>query len=468
MSRLLQDALKASLESADDQNLSDDGLQAEEIAASSAEGTIQEWVEDCQEARKDISALNDIATKAESAAESGETNTISAESMFMAIEALSGRYGLSVDRTSMESGFGTGDIHREIAVIARANADRLKEALHPSMEGMPFKYLFNEVAALDKYGKDLQEVGLELKRNAPFFKDQQVGMNHFGVFQFLTLNNKPVSNVVEALSHNNKVIEELFKIGNELRVEVTKQMVSMTTAKLESDEDAEALITVLNKSDHLSQNLKKIDKEYLLGNRQLDVFESAEIKHDDKKQPCWSVSLDKTNAKPTNKMSWWFKLPATLGAYYGVSQAAWFAFGATNGAAIPAFGLGVYAGAKTAGALNKAISGIKTVGHADLSEMERVVADTEKLVQEAQKYRKDITSGYNMSENLNKKITERLKAFGGSSALRTRLRDTMDVIHANSEAEWSCFEVAVEQTVYTLKNVISIVEKLNKTAGMGK
>ena len=342
---------------------------------------------------------------------------------------------------------------------------------------MSLKAFFNHLMSLEGSVKELKKLRDELKRNKEWYSDSAVTISHFGVYQYLTKGNKIVSNISAAVQDEVKSVNQLFKYGEELGKKSDEIQSKIKNASLTSGDEVGELINYLDSLPSGGENIKPLNGRELLGNRTI-VINSFETGYGGKQGLYYYAELDKEDAKPNNKAAWWARLGSGilgwfagghLGTAAGTIAAAIIvgppvSVGAFLAATIirdfgAGYGIvkGVKAGLRVA---DKISSGLKTVSNMGIDDMIKALDEGIALGEKTLQMRQYIDSRHEKLVQLGKTNKEKLNSSGINGSLKKDFGRSLFAVDNYHWAEWNCYDVAIEQAVYDVENLVRIASKL--------
>jgi len=483
-------SLRSSLE--DIVDVDDDSInnELEEIADKANDGSFQEWATELNTAATTVAELNGLAEKSEALAEAApdapvQPNQVTVEAMAQTLNALSGRYGIRVQMESLESLDGYAGSHANIARMARRYASHLEDGMQVSVEAMPFKYVFNALRGLEGLNVEFDKAAAELRKNADLYKEGAVAINHLGIFKFLTVNDKQVTDIPAAIADNNKKILGFFDLGEELHKDAEGYIKAILDADMTTQEGRDAIKQKLRGSANVSNKLKKLQGQALLGNHTVVVTDDTATDDNGAEHDSYlSAYFDKQKVSPTNKAAWWARIPAgVLGAAAGAKTLSELVgggvsplvFGALGGglvgtvAATGVWAYGVYRGGKFIGGqsmknVDIIASGLKTKSETKVSDMAKMLDEMKTLGRKALEYRRLVKGSYDRYLEVDSLIEGKMKAADMPKAELKDMRKAVQVAMGALQTEFVVYELGVDAATFTLRGTLNLVEKLNAAA----
>lgn len=235
----------------------------DELRDTSSEYTPDDVTYEEHRVAADSTVIDELVAQAQGI---GEGDAVAMEALSIALEAICGKYGIIGTRTSLESHNGDS---KKAAFIEQAGQVKasLENALQVSQESWSVRDLWDSIGAVERNASELDAALKNLGDVKEWFSENGVRIDSIGILQWITVNDKPTKDLGKDTQITAKHAEGLLDAAKIAGDTADKIRDMVRGAKVESTEDALALLkkvsSLPNPSAHARQ---KLDGDYLLGN----------------------------------------------------------------------------------------------------------------------------------------------------------------------------------------------------------
>ncbi|MNO47307.1 hypothetical protein D3C76_376190 [compost metagenome] len=267
---ILKQALNVSLEEMQDAETSADLVEQLREESAGNDLTPEGYVEDRLEVEQDISNLEEAAGAIENDA------TVSHESLDRAqqlLDAVVGRYGVTIQTTGLESSLQPTARATELAAQIRGINASLESALTVTMESYAFSDLWDHIGLLNREIPLLKDNLAVLKNYAEETAKLEITPNvgRTLIYQFRVDGSIP-ENIPKAAADTAGIVDDLIRLGQQ-QVDVCKKAAEIAiNADWKDQASADKAMAALRGLKPVTAEIyKRFDETFTMGNRKLNV-----------------------------------------------------------------------------------------------------------------------------------------------------------------------------------------------------
>jgi len=327
----------------------------DDLRDGSIENTPDDVVVEEAQLVQDVEVVDELVERAKGI---DDADTVTMEALGIALEAITGKYGIKGTRTSMESLSGE-DRKTAFFVGAESFKASLEAALSVSQESWAVKDLWDAAGAIERNATELESAVRQLEGKKQWFSEHGTKINSLGQLVYLTVNEQMTKNVAKDTETTLKHAEAVLDIA-EQAVDTTAKIRDLVRATtVDDDEEALSLLKKVVALKNPSMTAKqKLDGVFLLGNRHAEFVITAVKNKQDLAIGDWEkvgVYTESTLGRSDHgiRASRLVRIPAWLLTQGVVAKAAF----AVSGAAMGSFAIGVGAAFTATTAINNRKAG---------------------------------------------------------------------------------------------------------------
>jgi len=236
----------------------------DDLRDGSIENTPDDVVVEEAQLAQDIVVVDDLVERVKGL---DDTGTVTMEALGIALEAITGKYGIKGTRASMESLSGEDC---KMAFIEGANNFKasLEAALSVSQESWAVKDLWDAAGAIERNSTELESAVKQLEDKKQWFSEHGTKINSLGQLVYLTVNEQMTKNVAKDTETTLKHAETILDVAEQAADTASKIRDLVRATGVADDEDALSLLKKVVALKNPSMAAKqKLDGVFLLGNR---------------------------------------------------------------------------------------------------------------------------------------------------------------------------------------------------------
>jgi len=275
------------------------------VEASSNPVNIDTYVDDRLEVEQDVDTLNQTALLLESSAgEDGLVPEASMESAITLVNAVTQRYGGTIDKASLES--ANGNPAELIGEIRRMSAS-LESAADVSLESYSIKDMWDRLGILNR---EIPTLGDNIAVLGNYTGSVKIGMATLG--HIFSVDGNVAPNLTKAAEDTAKVVDDLVRLGDEATSTAKKAAeIAFKTDWADEEKAAQAIKQIVAMKNSAKDIYDRFDNTFTMGNRKLSV-KKFDIKHADQ-YPAWSFGASLNVSWPRSTTG--EKVAALFGGY---------------------------------------------------------------------------------------------------------------------------------------------------------